>query len=237
VVTVKLKIMCCKDCNEIEILGGLNGVGISSIVLNEDNSFTFNYTNGESYTSPSLTAPIYFYREAVATINLGLKITPDIYTLPELGPGSPYLNLTYTNSSSIARTYGVTGSFEMGSTITVGNTDNIANIVDGALIKTVGAVKSTLYESKNSNLISGYLFWGPNSNNIIDSDSTPHFLVDSLSSKVEFRFLNTSVQDNASIFQIVTLQPGEKVSLMFKTKDAESAGWIRSAQIMVVEIK
>jgi hypothetical protein len=229
--------MCCKDCNEIEILGGLNGVGISSIVLNENNSFTFNYTNGESYTSPSLTLPLYFYEEAIATINLGLKITPNVYTLPELGSGSPYLNLTYTNPSSIARTYGVTGSFEMGSTVVQGNTDNIANIVDGALVKTVGTVDTVLYESKNSNLISGYLFWGPNANNIIDSDYTPHFLEDSLNSRVEFRFLNTSVQDNASIFQIVTLQPGEKVSLMFKTKDEDSAGWIRSAQIMVVEIK
>jgi hypothetical protein len=122
----------------------------------------------------------------------------------------------------------------MGTVPATGNIANIVNAVDGALVKTVVSTDSVLYESTHSNLVSGYLFWGTGANNIITAGSTPHFLEDVLGSKVEFRFLNTSIQDNAAIFKIVTLQPNEKVSLMFKTKEADTPGWIKSAQLMVV---
>ena len=43
--------MCgCKDCKEITLLGGLDGVGIASIVSNSFDTITFNYTNGQSVT-------------------------------------------------------------------------------------------------------------------------------------------------------------------------------------------
>jgi hypothetical protein len=228
--------MCgCKDCKEITLLGGLDGVGIASVILNVDNSLTFNYTNGNTYTTTSLNAANpYFYQEALVPINVATKVNPTVYTRPEIGAGAPYLNLVYTNTTGAAKTFAVTGSFDMGTVPATGNIANIANAVDGALVKTVVSTDSVLYESTHSNLVSGYLFWGAGANNIITAGSTPHFLEDVLGSKVEFRFLNTSIQDNAAIFKIVTLQPNEKVSLMFKTKDADTPGWIKSAQLMVV---
>ena len=230
--------MCgCKDCKEITLLGGLDGIGISSVVLNVDNSLTFNYTNNTNYTSPPLTpVSLYFYQQALVPINVSTKLNPTVYSRPEVGTGSPYLNLVYTNTSGVAKTFAVTGSFDMGTVPSTGNSSNTANAIDGALVKTVGAVDTILYESTHSNLLSGYLFWGTGSNDIITAGSIPHFLEDSENSKVEFRFLNTSIQDNAAIFQIITLQPNEQVSLMFKTKNADTPGWIKSAQLMVVEL-
>jgi hypothetical protein len=230
--------MCgCKNCDEITLLGGLDGVGIASVVLNSNNSLTFNYTNGTVYTTSSLTpSATYFYQQATVPINISTKLNPTVYTRPEIGAGAPYLNLVYTNATGAAATFAVTGSFEMGTVPATGNNPNIVNSVDGALVQTVVSTDTVLYESLNSNTLSGYLFWGTGANETITSSSTPHFLNDNLSSKVEFRFLNTSIQDNASIFKIVTLQPNEKVSLMFKTKDNSTPAWVRSAQLMVVKL-
>jgi len=49
--------MCCNNCKEITLFKGTDGVGISSIVPNNDGTLTFYYTNGTSYTSPNLTGP------------------------------------------------------------------------------------------------------------------------------------------------------------------------------------
>jgi hypothetical protein len=50
--------MCsCNNCNELTLFKGTDGVGISSIVPNNDGTLTFYYTNGTSYTSPNLTGP------------------------------------------------------------------------------------------------------------------------------------------------------------------------------------
>jgi hypothetical protein len=49
--------MCCNNCKEITLFKGTDGVGISSIVANNNGTLTFYYTNGTSYTSPVLTGP------------------------------------------------------------------------------------------------------------------------------------------------------------------------------------
>jgi len=43
--------MCgCKDCKEITLLGGLDGVGIASIASNSFGTVTYTYTNGQIVT-------------------------------------------------------------------------------------------------------------------------------------------------------------------------------------------
>jgi hypothetical protein len=50
--------MCnCKDCKDITLLKGSDGVGIVSFTDNGDGTFTILLSNGNTYTSPNYTGP------------------------------------------------------------------------------------------------------------------------------------------------------------------------------------
>jgi hypothetical protein len=95
-VTVNLKIMCgCKDCKEITLLGGLDGVGIASIVSNSFGTMTFNYTNGQSVTlaCPCAQSQVKYQVERLGVNTSGTSpafttLTNMTYTVPAGGAGT-----------------------------------------------------------------------------------------------------------------------------------------------------
>lgn len=88
--------MCgCKDCKEITLLGGLDGIGISSIVSNSFGTITFNYTNGESTTleCPCGPAQVKYQVERLGINTSGTSptfstLTNMTYTVPTGGAGT-----------------------------------------------------------------------------------------------------------------------------------------------------
>ena len=90
--------MCnCKDCKGITLLSGSDGRGIVSITYNEEtHAITVLYTDGTSYTSPSVgcdcpTNVLYTERvlgsESVGTIEDPIIIDGTTYTVPVGGAG------------------------------------------------------------------------------------------------------------------------------------------------------
>jgi hypothetical protein len=88
--------MCgCKDCKEITLLGGLDGVGIASIVSNSFGTMTFIYTNGESVTleCPCGPAQVKYQVERLGVSTSGTSptfttLTNMTYTVPAGGAGT-----------------------------------------------------------------------------------------------------------------------------------------------------
>lgn len=89
--------MCgCKDCKEITLLGGMDGVGIASIVSNSFGTVTYTYTNGQT-----------------VTLNCGCGSAPVYYRTERLGQGTSAVspaysvatNMTYTVPSGGAGVY------------------------------------------------------------------------------------------------------------------------------------
>jgi hypothetical protein len=117
------------------------------------------------------------------------------------------------------------------------NSSNITNWVDGAIIKTVGAIDTIMYQSLGRTLLSGSLLDGPNVGDTVNRSSTaPDQVLTTAGNTVEFRFLNGQIPSSTSFFYYITLNAGEKVSLKFKTKDVTSPSVLTQAQIMVEEI-
>lgn len=174
----------------------------------------------------------FFYQEAVEAVNISTNPVPATW---DFGPAASYENLEYTNTTTDIKNYIVRVSYD---TYTVGqnNRVSIENSVNGAIIKTVSGVDTVEYWNNSEIDLSGYIFDGPNSGDIVVRISTPpDVLLTENASPVEFRFSNAVYNTNASFFKPVTLQPGEKVSLKFRTKDALSPAWVRKAQIIVEE--
>lgn len=178
-----------------------------------------------------------FYEENVNLINLvdpinwpGGVLNPDIYFFP-----LTYETLTYTNTSGQAKTYKVHASWDTTWLPLTANNSELANWVDGAIVRTVGAVDTVEYESLNFGALSVYLFDGPNGTDIINIESIPDTVNTTPGDNpVEVRFFQGSIQSNANIFKLITLQDGETISLKFKSK-TDSVGWLRRAQLMVEE--
>ena len=89
--------MCgCKNCKEVTLLGGLDGVGIASIVSNSFGTVTYNYTNGSSVTLPCSCAQsqVYYRTERLGINTSGTSPTYAVatnmtYTIPT-GAGGVY---------------------------------------------------------------------------------------------------------------------------------------------------
>lgn len=89
--------MCgCKDCKEITLLGGLDGIGIASIASNSFGTVTYTYTNGETVTlSCSCANSLVKYQvEALGANTSGASPTFTVLT-----------NMTYTVPAGGAGTY------------------------------------------------------------------------------------------------------------------------------------
>jgi len=175
---------------------------------------------------------IIFYEDNIQSTDISTVPAPAIYNFPTV----PYANLKYTNTTATINQYKVWASYDTYKPVSSINGSDYVNWVDGAIIKSVGATDTILYESLGITAISAFLFWGLLPNNTIGSGIPIHELVDDQGSDVRFRFLNLTVPRNVSIFQLVTLSPGETVCLKFKTKDSENSAFLQRAQILVEEI-
>lgn len=102
--------MCnCKDCKGITLLSGNDGVGIVSITYNEEtNQITVVYTNGTTYTSPTIgcgcPTNVFYSENALGVGSTGPFDAPVIipsttYTVPVGGAGT--YRIMYTAQSNI----------------------------------------------------------------------------------------------------------------------------------------
>lgn len=87
--------MCgCKDCKEITLLGGLDGVGIANITSTSFGTVTYTYTNGETVTLPCSCAQsqVKYQTERLGVNTSGTSPTYTVltnmtYTVPTGGAG------------------------------------------------------------------------------------------------------------------------------------------------------
>jgi hypothetical protein len=219
--------------------------GTTTVVESGDNNIevTSNTVgNTTTYTVSLLSVPAkeFFYQEVIQDNDI--SVDPGFVSLQYFSPVG-YNVLSYTNTSSVAKTYKVHASYQHSVGAFAGNREAFESWVDAALIKTIGMVNTVQYESLGQLNISGFLFYGPNANNVIGVDGTPiHELFDNQGSTVEFRFgpaLNIPLR--GSFFKSLTLNPNETVTLMFRAKEPTSflepaASLLNRAQMMVEEI-
>jgi hypothetical protein len=89
--------MCgCKNCKEITLLGGLDGIGIANIESNSFGTTTYIYTNGDEVTLPSccLESQVKYQTER---LGIGTSGTSPAYSV--------LTNMTYTVPTGGAGTY------------------------------------------------------------------------------------------------------------------------------------
>lgn len=171
------------------------------------------------------------YLEHIQAIDISTVATPSVYNFPTIG----YSALKYTNSTPNIVQYKVHASYDTYRTTGTINSSDFSNWVDGAIIKSVGSVDTTLYESLGLTALNGFIYYGAGANDIVNIIPS-HALLDSSNDPVQFRFLNATFPRNVSIFKLVTLNPGETVSLKFKTKDSATRAFLQRAQFLVEEV-
>jgi hypothetical protein len=214
----------CFDPTQLPVVELASGTGINVTSSTVGNTTTY---------TVNASAKEFFYDDNVQTINLNTVATPSVYSFPNVN----YSALTYTNPSLVAKTYKVWVSYNTITQPLSVNSSNIANWVDGAIIKTVAAIDTIMYQSLGQTFLSGSLMDGPNAGDVVNRSSiAPDQVLTTAGNTVEFRFLTGQIPSNVSFFYYITLNPGETVSLKFKTKDATSPAWLTQAQMMVEEI-
>lgn len=203
------------------VISGGTGINVTSVVVGNTTTYTINASAKE-----------FFYDDNVENVNIQTVPTPSVYSFPSVG----YSTLTYTNPSLVAKNYKVWVSYDTVTLPSTVNSSNISNWVDGAIIKTVGFIDTVMYQNLSRPLLSGSLLDGANTNDIVNRSSiAPDQVLTTAGNTVEFRFLSGQLTFNSSFFYYITLNPGETVSLKFKTKDITSPGWLLQAQMMVEE--
>jgi hypothetical protein len=239
-----------------------SGVVVSDIINNGDNTITVEYTDGsnsivnitpntivegdDDIVVTSSTAPNgditytvsrpkeFLYEETISSIDI--SIDPGFSSLVYFQP-TGYTNLIYTNTTSSTKTYKVHAFYEFSIGDITPNNALFASWVDAAIVKN----STPIYEVYGQINISSYLFWGPNSSDLIGTGLPLHSLLDDQGSDVDVRFATGQIPLNSSFFKVVTLNPGETVSLEFRTKDPTVLGeppiaLLRKAQFMVDEV-
>jgi hypothetical protein len=214
----------CFDPTQLPVVALQSGTGINVTSNTVGNTTTY---------TVNASAKEFFYDDNVQTINLNSGSTPSVYSFPNVN----YSALTYTNPSLVAKNYKVWVSYDSITQPLSANSSNIANWVDGAIIKTVGAIDTVMYQSLGRTLLSGSLMDGAAVGDTVNrASSAPDQVLTTAGNTVEFRFLNGQIPSSTSFFYYITLNAGETVSLKFKTKDVTSAAWLTQAQMMVEEI-
>jgi hypothetical protein len=214
----------CFDPTQLPVvtLASGTGINVTSNVVGNTTTYTVNASAKE-----------FFYDDHVQSINLNTVATPSVYSFPNVS----YSALTYTNPSLVTKNYKVWVSYNSITVPLSANSSNIGNWVDGAIIKTVGAIDTVMFQSLGQTFLSGSLMDGPNVGDVVNRASiAPDQVLTTAANTVEFRFLNGQIPSNVSFFYYITLNAGETVSLKFKTKDATSPAWLTQAQIMVEQI-
>jgi hypothetical protein len=226
-----------------DLRSGYSTYQFTDLGLPESIAFTTTSTpniyGGQTYTISGVTKPKQnFFNQVVSTVQIKDDLVPsvNVYHFP-----TGYSSLTYTYPLALAIpitvvvqvSYDVSTMFS-GSSI---NNADIGNWVDGAIVKTVGAVDTVQYESfAGRSFLSGYLFDGALVTDIVNTVSTDKVLTTPGGDPVEFRFSNGQLNSNVSFMSVVTLNPGEKISLKFKTKDTSSNSVLNQAQLLIQEL-
>lgn len=172
-----------------------------------------------------------FYQETISTVEVADMAVPTVYGFP-LG----YNNLTYTNNSGQPKVYMVHASWDAGRSSE--NTSTYYNVVDGAIIKTVGVVDTIEYEHLGEQYLEASMFDGPNLGDQINiGNGDPEKLLTSPGGNpTEWRWFFARINQNKNIFKLLTLNDGETVSLKFKTFESASVpSQLYKAQLMVIE--
>lgn len=205
-----------------------------SIVIGGDNINVNSVTVGSTTTyTVSQPSKIFFYEEFISDIDIvpGAPLPgPDNYFFP-----TGYEILTFQNTYLNPATFKVNVSYNTDIPSIVGfPTNALENWVDGAIVTTVGLVDTVQYETLGVTDMEIYL-WDTVSNNIISGVSPDTVRTTPGDHPVDVRFTNNKKPKNTAFFKVVTLQPGEFVSLKFKSK-AGSTGRLLKAQILVEEL-
>ena len=175
----------------------------------------------------------FFYAEALDPVNIATNPSPSVW---DFGPTIQYQALSYTNTTTTTKNYIVRVSFDTFIVDTLSNKNRIGNVVDAAIIKTVSGVDTVEYFNKADTNLTVYIFDGVNSGDTISiADLPPNVVLAENAKQVEVRFLIARLDKNSSFFKPVILQPGETVSLKFKTKISPEPAWVSKAQIIVEE--
>jgi hypothetical protein len=215
--------------NTVVVAGG--GITVTSVVVSNTTTYTVSLT--------AVPAKEFFYQEVIQDNDI--SVDPGFVSLQYFSPVG-YTVLSYTNTSSVAKTYKVHASYQHSVGAFAGNREAFGSWVDAALIKTIGMVDTVQYESLGQLAISGFLYWGSGANDIIGNGVPIHELFDSQGSTVDFRFgPSLNIPLRGSFFKSLTLNPNETVTLMFRAKNPTNFGepaasLLNRAQIMVEEI-
>ena len=214
----------CFDPTQLPVVALTSGTGINITSSTVGNTTTY---------TVNASAKEIFYDDNVETVSLNSVPTPSVYSFPNVN----YSALTYTNPSLVTKNYKVWVSYDTITAPAVANSSNITNWVDGAIIKTVGAIDTVMYQSLGRTLLSASLMDGPNVGDTVNRASiAPDQVLTTAGNTVEFRFINGQIPSSTSFFYYITLNAGETVSLKFKTKDVTSPSVLTQAQMIVEEI-
>lgn len=182
------------------------------------------------------TPKINYYAESTTALYLQNSVAPEAYIDGQYFQPNTYTTLGFTNTSGSTKDFLVRVSYDTNAQSLTANLPSIGNEVDGALIKN-GNVLSPEYQSLGNTLISGFLFDGPTGTDVVDFSSAEQVLTSPSSNPVEFRFFNGGIPRNVSFFKKITLNNGEIIQLMFRSKGATPNGYLLQAQFYIEEIR
>lgn len=227
--------MCnCNNCNNITVFPGEDGTKINIESANDITvaSSTDPVTGEITYTIGR--PKEFFYDDVLLTQPLTLadpNFIPNDFYKP-----TGYTSLSYINPTGVTKTYKVFAGFDSSMSDGFAATNDIGSDVTGGIIKTVSAVDTLVWQKSATFDLSANLYWGTLPFQVINSGTPVHLLQDNQGSDLTFKFANTFIPLGATFFNVVTLNPGEEVSLQFKTKESNNDSILRWAQLMVEEI-
>lgn len=216
---------CQNSGGQNTIVSAGTGITVTNVSVGNTTTYTVSLT--------SVAAKVFFHQEVISDINIvsgAPSPGPDIYFFP-IG----YNTLTYINTALTSKTFKVFVSYDTDIPVTSTNTADFENWVDGAIIKTISAIDTILWQSLGMQDIAGALMDGPTGGDVVTFFTTEKLVTTPSINPVEFRFYNTRLPKNVSFYQIVTLAPNETVSLKFKSKGG-GQGRLLQAQFMVEEV-
>lgn len=213
---------------------GSTGPGANIDIITEDDLTVSSNTVGDN-TVYTLGRPKEFTYASITT-QLDLSVDPSFVTLQYFQPAG-YTTLNHTNLSLVSKQYKVYGEYQH-EALFQSNQFTCTTWVDAAIIKTGGIVEKQVFGIYN---LRSNLFWGAAANESIGTGTPIHNVIDDQGSTIEVRFQTIQFTPGKSLFSLVTLAPGETVSLMFRTKDVTPVGtpalaWLVSGSIMVEEL-
>ena len=215
----------CENTGSTTIINEGTGIDVTSTTVGDTTTYTVSLA--------PVAAKVFFNQQVESDIDIVVGAPspgPDNYFFP-----TGYNTLTYTNAALTSKTFKVFVSYNTNVPVASTNTADFSNWVDGAIIKTVSAVDTVLWESLGNQDLAGALMDGPNVGDVVNILTTETVVTTPSVNPVEFRFYNTRIPTNVSFYQVVTLAPNETVSLKFKSKSG-SVGRLLKAQIMVEEV-